>query len=67
MGGHHYSCMADVYACKGSKGTGDIIITKVSCAVPSSNMARPSIHPSIRPVIHPWHKEDNHVAIDLIV
>jgi hypothetical protein len=32
------ACMADVYACRGSKGTGDIIITEVSCAVPSSNM-----------------------------
>jgi len=27
----------------------------------------PIIHPSIRPVIHPWHGGDNHVAIDLIV
>ncbi len=35
------TCMADVYACRGSKGTGDIIITKVSYAVPSSNMIRP--------------------------
>jgi hypothetical protein len=35
-----FTCMADVYACRGSKGIGDIIITKVSCAVPSSNMIR---------------------------
>jgi hypothetical protein len=35
------ACMADVYACRGSKGTGDIIITKVSYAMPSSNMIRP--------------------------
>jgi hypothetical protein len=32
------TCTADVYACRGSKGTSDIIITEVSCAVPSSNM-----------------------------
>ncbi len=35
------ACMADVYACRGSKGTGDIIIIEVSCAMPSSNMIRP--------------------------
>jgi hypothetical protein len=35
------ACIADVYACRGSKGTGDIIITKISCAMPSSNMIRP--------------------------
>jgi len=28
---------------------------------------REAFHPSIRPVIHPWHKRDNHVTIDLIV
>jgi hypothetical protein len=28
---------------------------------------REAFHPSIRPVIHPWHGGDNHVAIDLIV
>jgi hypothetical protein len=32
------ACMANVYACRGSKSTGDIIIIEVSCAVPSSNM-----------------------------
>jgi hypothetical protein len=51
--------MADVYACRGSKGIGDIIITEVSCAMLSSNMTRPSIHL--------WHGGDNHVAIDLIL
>jgi hypothetical protein len=35
------ACVANVYACTGSKGTGDIIITKVSCVVPSSNMIHP--------------------------
>jgi len=61
------ACMADVYACRGNKGTGDIIITEVNCEVPSSNMTRPSVRPSVHPVIHPWHGGDNHVAIDLIV
>jgi hypothetical protein len=30
-------------------------------------MIRPSIHPSVRPIIHPLHEGDNHVAINLIV
>ncbi len=61
------ACMANVYACRGSKGTSDIVIIEVSCVVQSSNMTRPSIHPSIRPIIHPWHGGDNHVAINFIV
>jgi hypothetical protein len=59
--------MANVYACRGSKSTSDIIITEVSCAMPSSNMTCPSIHPFVYPMIHPWHGGDNHVAIDFIV
>jgi hypothetical protein len=33
--------MADIYACRGNNGIGDIIIIEVSCVVPSSNMIRP--------------------------
>jgi hypothetical protein len=46
------ACMVNVYACRGSKGIGDIIITKVSCAVPSSNMTYPSVRPFIQSSIH---------------
>jgi hypothetical protein len=59
--------MADVYAYRGSKGTGDIIIKEVSCAMPSSNMTWPSVRLSVCPIIHPWHGGNNHVAIDFIV
>jgi hypothetical protein len=30
-------------------------------------MTRPSVRPSVRLVIHPWHGGDNDVAINLIV